>query len=463
MTTLQTKKRKYMIGSVILVAIVVAIAVFGVMLAYQAPLRFDMTGQRLFELSGETRTVIDMMQGDVKIGAVFPEGKEDAMVATLLKEYDAASDQITVEYLDVEKTPGVLANYDLGDVKAVANGTLIVNGNGKSKLIAYGDLFTADTNGNLFYGESEITGALRYVSTDTMPVAYFLQGHGEINPGVDMTEAVSLLERNAYAVNTLSLANGQGVPEDASVVIAASPTTDLSQEEYDALNAYLDGGGSLLLMVDPTLSKSDDGLVRFGQIAEKYGIGIQNNFVFEEEPNSYLTTSNLYVIPKYGVHEITAQLIEDQKFVILPLARGLTAIGNPTVLLQTSADSWMRTDVSIADENKTDADTQGPIVVAYAAQSNVGNATTAAVVIGDSNFATDASLPLQGNADLLINSVNWLNGGREAEIISGKVINSSAMMVRGDDFIKLMVICCVVIPLVMFVGAILVWRTKRNK
>ena len=462
---LQLKKQKFIFTSGILIAVVIAAVAFATVIAYMIPWRYDMTGQRIFELSEETIEVVENIKGNVKIGAVYATGNEDAMVSALLKEYEKLSPDIEVEFLDAEKNPSVLAGYELGDVKAVANGTIIVNGNGRHKLIASSDIFYSGDSGNIFYGESEITGALRYVSADTLPKIYFTQGHGEIKTGSDMTEAVSMLERNAYEVEGISLLETGEIPDDASEVVIASPTEDISEEEAEILFDYIEKGGRIMLLIDPTLSVSDDNLKNLSAVAEKFGIDIENNFVFEEDSSYYLTLSNMYLIPRYGIHEITSQMIEEEKLPVLPLVRGLKETEHDEsvtlkAIMQSSDSSWMRTDLSIAGESMTDEDIQGPITLGYASERSGG---AKMVAIGDANFACDGNLTMQGNGDLWINSVNWLSGGREAEIIAGKVINSNNMIVRGNDFIKLTVICCIVMPALMFAGAVLVWRSRKNK
>ncbi len=457
-----------MIKSLVAIGLVVVIFVFLTMLAYLAPWKYDMTEQKLFTLSGETVSVADSL-GDtvVRIGAVYPEGNPDSMVSALLNEYAKLGPNIEVSYLDVEKNPSVLAGYNIGDAAALANGTLIVNSGGRYKLIRDTELFSTGETGNIFYGESELTGAIRYVTTEDLPTVYFVQGHDEVATGTDMSEAVALLERNAYAVDSVTLLQHGGVPAGASVLIFASPKKDLDGEELDMVREYINNGGKILLMLDPVLS-GNDALTNFSTLASDYGVGIANSYVYEEDPNHYMTVSNLYLIPLYGTHEITVQLINGQKLVVLPLARGLSAIegASPGPLLQSSPDSWMRTDMGIASEAMTDADTPGPVTLAYAAsKSNAGTgaASSQAVIIGDSNFATNEVINMQANSDLFINSVNWLTGGREADIIAGKVINAGNLVARGGDFNVLMAVCCVVMPAVMFVGAALVWRVRKNK
>lgn len=468
---IQKTKRQFMITAAVTAVLVTAIVTFLVLLAYRTSWRYDMTGQKIFTLTEDTEVVLDNLSGEIRIAAVYPSGKENTIVMSLLDEYDKISDKISVEYIDAEKSPSKLASYHLGDVQAVYNGTLIVEGPERTRMIDSNDLFASGETGNLFFGEREITGAIRYVSSSDLPKVYFTQGHGELSTTNELTEAISFLQLGAYEVNTAVLLQ-TGIPEDAGILIMASPQKDIDESEKAMLSEFLGKGGSLLLMVDPVMNSNNVKLSNLNSIVNEYGIDISNNYVVEEDSAYYLSVSDMYLIPRYGAHEITQPIGNAQKLVILPVARGLGGVeydeenGKRDILLLTSDLSWARADVTIEEENKTDRDIAGPIPLAFAATKGngaQGQYSSRIVVIGDSTFATDGNISVQANSDLLVNSVNWLQGDREAEIISGKVINSDTMIVRGNDFIKLSVICCVVLPLIAFGSALALWYMRKNR
>ena len=85
------------------------------------------------------------------------------------------------------------------------------------------------------------------------------------------------------------------------------------------------------------------------------------------------------------------------------------------------------------------------------------------MVIGDTTFATDGNIEFQGNNDLWMNSINWIEGGRISEVISAKVIGGNSLVIRGTDFIKLAIICVGVLPLICFIAALAVWALRRNQ
>jgi ABC-2 type transport system permease protein len=82
--------------------------------------------------------------------------------------------------------------------KSINSGALIIRGNEFITLVII-------CVGVLPCLEREITGAIRYVTSDEMPIVYFVQGNGETDPSSTMTKAVASLEQDAFEVRTLRL------------------------------------------------------------------------------------------------------------------------------------------------------------------------------------------------------------------------------------------------------------------
>lgn len=88
-----------------------------------------------------------------------------------------------------------------------------------------------------FDGEGQITSAIDYVTTETLPQVYLMSGHGE----AALSDAFSgQLERANYeTVSDFSLLNVDAVPEDCSALIINAPTSDISDEELSLLRSYI--------------------------------------------------------------------------------------------------------------------------------------------------------------------------------------------------------------------------------
>src|SRR6185295_9420887 len=142
-----------------------------------------------------------------------------------LGEYQYVSNKVSVDYLDPDKQP-VLANQN----QVQAYGTVVFNYKGRSERVISAD-------------EQALTNGLIKLITGSERKVYFLQGHGEKETTDSERDGYSAvgtaLGSENFKVETLSLAQQQTVPADATIVVIAGPKTDLFPPEISALGAYL--------------------------------------------------------------------------------------------------------------------------------------------------------------------------------------------------------------------------------
>ncbi|WP_317854354.1 Gldg family protein [Chakrabartyella piscis] len=466
------RKREFKIISFLMSVLLLGIVVLSTNISEKLAWNYDMTLDQVFTLSIQSEGIMDELEEEIKITAVYPDGSEDKMISTLLSEYDKYSENIVVSYIDIERNPASLASLNLENAQAVSNGTIVVQSSTREKILTDSSMYTSADSGNAFSGERLITGAITYVTTDEMPVVYITSGHSEADTTNEFLGAVQALELAAYDVQELNLLQKGEVPADAAAVIIPSPKKDLSLDEYNALLDYFNGGGKAMFLFD-AMSTNTLVLENFNNLLNLYGVDIHNNFVVEEDSDHYTGNNNMYLIPGYVYHSITENLAEDRNYVVLPIAMGLQSVSYDETecrvdyLLLSSTNSWMRTDVTIEATSKTDADVDGSIPLAAGivkSNAKYGATDTKIVVIGNSSFVYTSNIEAQGNRDFFISCANWLAGGSEtSSTISSKIINADVFIVRGSDFARLSILCVVVLPLIAFIGAFMVWIFRRNQ
>ena len=419
------QKRRFLLTATITLVLVVAIVVFATLIAYRIPWAFDMTAGKIFTLSDQSRQVLAGLSDPVEIFAIYPRDGADPVVTSLLSEYAKASPMVDVKYIDAEREPSKLAAENLG-VSAVTNGTIIVRSADKIKSVFAADMFQSTPEGNVFWGERELTGALRYVTAASMPKVYFLEGHDEASTSSELSKAKDALELAVYDVQPLSLMKAGRVPEDAAMVIVPSPRSDLSESEYKALEDYLANGGKAMFLVGP-MNTTEMVLGNFNKLLNQFGIDIANNLVVEEDQYSHLSNNKLYLIPGYAYHTITRALAEAKRYMMLPIAQGLMIKDvdpekiTQEPLLASSPKSWMRTDPTIKSETQTGQDVAGPIPLGYAVTRQGKDAATGdsrIVAVGNATFIYNEDLDTGANRDFFLSGVRWLLGGRGEETIS---------------------------------------------
>ena len=139
----------------------------------------------------------------------------------------------------------------------------------------YADFFTLDSTGTVtsYNGEEVMAGMISWVLNDEHRTAYFTQYHGEV---VDIALA-NLLVSAGYYVDVIDLKKNE-VPEDAGIVIVSNPTSDFEKAyegskvraELDRLATYIEGGGNLLVSLDPYVKS----LPTFEHFLAEYGIAM---------------------------------------------------------------------------------------------------------------------------------------------------------------------------------------------
>ena len=87
--------------------------------------------------------------------------------------------------------------------------------------------------------------------------------------------AKQALENEGYEVETLNLLSRGAVPEDAAVVIVAGPKKPLLSTEVEALKAYLEKGGRVLVLLE---AFEDAGLKGF---LAGYGVALDNGIILD--------------------------------------------------------------------------------------------------------------------------------------------------------------------------------------
>lgn len=469
MNTMARRRRRFRVISAITAVLLMVIAVFATLLAQENTWIYDMTKDKVFTLSEESITLLEGLDQPVQIAAVYPGGKTDGLVSRLLEQYAANSEWVDFEEVDAERDPARLTAYQL-DVKAVNNETIVIKSGSRVRMVYQTSLYQQTASGYSFDGERQISGAIRYVTSDKLPVVYRLSGHNE-TANADLSEALELLKLETFEVKELNLLREGQVPEDADMILLVSPKKDLSIEEAVALDVYLGQGGKLFVAVDP-FSTNEKILENLNGLIQLYGLDISNNIVIEENANNFYGNNKMNVIPGYVQHPITESLAQARRYPVLPLSRGLrrTEVDSLKIavqpLLMSSDQSWMRTDLENVQVTQGDADFGGPLYLAAGVMRNnaeYGESDGRLVVMGNASFLENEHLALQANADFLISAVNWLHGDRVKSTILPKIINADTLQISGDQMKKLILICSLVLPAIAFLGALMIWATRRNQ
>lgn len=325
-------RSKHRINSAVLVAgVIIAAILLNIVvgaLAEKIPLKIDVTENKIFELTAETKDLLSKLDKDVAVYYLVQPGNENLYVSQTVGMYTTASNKIKLESVDVVADPLFAARFKDKGIEAAA-GSIVVECGGKAKLIEYMDMMETAYQASGQYSivgfklEQKLTNAINYVVSDKESWAYFTTGHGEIGystlkPIIE-DENISTLEINLKTTD---------VPENAEALYILGPSADFSAEEIDKLDAYLSRGGRLNITFDAA-----NGAVPniYQYLNEFWGVTVKDDVVFESDANMIMSGNPLFLIPKLKSSDVTDSIISSKIDVIWPTTKSMAFKTTPGV------------------------------------------------------------------------------------------------------------------------------------
>ena len=455
---------------IIVAAIAVAVNLFAGALP-SAYTHLDTTASGLFTLSAQTQQLVSALDTDVTVYWIVQSGSEDDTLKELLDRYDGLSDHLTIEKKDPVVYPNFASQYTSS---ALYNNSLIVVSGDRSQYISYTDIYVTDymsyyTTGSAsteFAGESTLTSAIDYVTSDSLPKAYTLAGHGE-------SELPDTLRENAesehYTFASLSLLTEESVPDDADLVVIYAPQSDISETERDTLLAYLAGGGKMLMVLDYTENEQPN----LAAVAAQYGMTLEAGIVLEGDATHHMRGSNYYLLPEIDSHDITDPIRDGGYYILTPVARAMTVDTGlrsgltVSALLETSADAYAKLDgYAMTTYDKEDGDIDGPFVLgAAASEENESGETAQLVVFTSARMFEQAtsSLVAGANDDLFLNALDWMCERASAISIRTKSLDTEYLTVPTASASLLSAVFIGVLPLSFIIVGAVITITRRKR
>lgn len=431
----------------------------------------DLTANQLYSLSSQSKVLLGTLEDDITIYWIVTTGNEDEYLERLLHNYEDYSSHVTVEQVDPDLNPDFTNSYTS---ETIYNNSLIVECGDRYRYISYEDVYETSgysyyssyTNDSKFAGESLITSAISYCTTEELPVIHILEGHGEAAMTSSFEEA---LERDNIETETLSLLSYESVPEEVECILINAPSTDISETERDMLTAFLDNGGRVLIISG---TAEGDELTNLNSVMEYYGISVMEGVVIEENMENYVFGSPVLLMPEMNSSDITDPLIEDNYHVIVPVAKALDVSGaaddvDVTSLLESSEDSFIKEEgYGITTYEKEAGDTEGPLTLAALVTKDLDDDRQMQLVwIASSEMLSDVynSYSSDANEDFVLNALEMMSEKDNSISVRSKSLSYEYLTISTSDATYIQVLTMVLIPAAyLIVGIVVVVRRKRR-
>ncbi|MFH1856152.1 MAG: GldG family protein [Candidatus Omnitrophota bacterium] len=438
-------------------------------LAYRYNARWDITRAKQHTLLKSTAAIIKDIKGEIKIVA-FYVGMPPSYLEDLFKEYERVSNgKIKTEIIDPIVRVGYAAQFDSvisGEEKKV----IVLSGNERK------DIDFTDKP----LSEGQLTNAIIQVDR-CKRVVYFLTGHGEADVFDESNKGMSCLKKklsaNNVEVKTVMLGIKENIPDDCNVLIIAGPRNPLTEEEEKFIEAYLEGGGDALFLIENTPITTSDKLLTeeekrgnpsLNNILKPWGIKIADDIVVDL--SSHIGGDvGCPATRNYVQHKALIKNL-DYTFYIRP--RSISTLENrresikvvPLVLSASEKDSWGETDNTLYVKFDADADTAGPVPIAFVMwEPKIKDklSDTRVIVFTDSDFLSNAFIDQYSNAQMGLNVISWLSDVEYMNFVDQREVKVERLDLTSKQK-RAVAVILFAMPLLIAAGGIMTLLKQKN-
>ncbi|MBV9613110.1 MAG: Gldg family protein, partial [Acidobacteriaceae bacterium] len=405
-----------------------------------------------FTLSQETQKLIKGLKQDATITYIDKSSGFD-QAKGMLDRYKNLSPKIHIQYIDYEKQPTVARAYGLR-----FPGTAYVEvGQRREEAKAL--------------TEEGITGAFVKDLKGVRKVC-FVDGSGERRLDDTQESGLSafktLLQRDNYEANSVTLLDKTAVPSDCNVLVIAGPQANYTPNEVTAIKSYVEGGGRAMILLDPPLDFGREHIApnpALIDLLKNWGVTENNDLVLEQNPIGQLFNigPEIPLITSYESQPIVNDLKEATG---LPITRSLEVknADKTTVdkLFSTTNQAIATTHLDTPEFEKFQ-DKKGPFVLGAAITYNTGKPSSSgrAVVIGTSGFLDNGTIGFQGNRDLALNAINWLSSDEDLISIRPAAPEDRRLNVNQRQMSSFFYFDIFAVPLVIIISGVLIFVKRR--
>lgn len=300
--------------TVIFVAAIVLLNVIFNLVLDRFDISADLSDNSIYSIQDSTARYISQLEDNISIivardEAIFQNSTASngasygKQVSEIIKRFTAAGNAVKAEYKGLENNPSFFSKYG-NDLSA---GDIIVESEATGRFIK---LSASDYLSPTYYFNGEEVSAQEYSQyymyyggyssyfnieynaaaekcllsaimnvSDKNPVkaAVITDDYGAVAPAA----LVSLLEANTFTVEEMKLSTIESIPEDYDFIILNAPLYDLTENDINKLDKWLDNGGKLGKNLFYSASATADTLPNLYAFLKEWGIDIQSGYVYQ--------------------------------------------------------------------------------------------------------------------------------------------------------------------------------------
>ncbi len=464
MKVTQQSRRRVRLQNAIFLALFLCVIGLIAWLTQEFSFQADWTAGNRNTLSETTQKLLQGADGPLSITAFVAKDAELRQdIKERIKRYQRYRPDLALEFVNPDLDPARARQEGI-----TRSGQLVLRLGERSEKLDFA-----------LMNEQALANALQRLARTAERWVAVLEGHEERDPNGNNNQGWSqfsdTLRRSGFKVQALNLIRTPQVPDNAAMLVIASPRRDLLPGEVAAVQAFVRAGGNLLWMQDP-----GGGLYGLERLADDLGVRFLDGVIVDANPELRLLLGIQHpaVIPvvDYRIHPITQDLSVQTLF---PFAGAIEPLGGGDWRAEPFLVSLPQTWTEVAELSGEIAfepdkgDRRGPLTLGLSLTrtlSTEGNSDQAAadgrqqrvVIMGDSDFLANGFLGNGGNLELASNIFNWLSRDDALIAISPKTAPDTRLELGDTSTIVIGLGFLIVLPLLLMGSGIAIWLKRRR-
>lgn len=435
----------------------------------------DITQNKLFTLSESSKQQVKNVNEDITIYLIGIE--QESNLVDLAKQYNRENEKIKIETIeDISQRADIKSKYGITDETQV----IIVETASKNKILTIDELYTYDytTYQQLDVSEEKITNAICDLTIEQKPKIYFLSGHNEYSLKSELSILSAYLTNEMNEIETLDLLVKGSVPEDSSLLIIGSPQKDFLDQEVELLTNYINNGGKILWMNDPSFRKET--FPNMQKILDIYGVKFEEGVILEQDESKIALQAPNYIIPNIATTDATKNIATDGGILFVNASKITLADDEyneensitSQIILTTSDKALFRKEVNNTSNSKIATDEEGEFILGAKLEKTLDDEKKSTLyVIANNFFVCDYQVTIGGNQispiylynnkDYILNTIAELTDRQDT--ISIRKDTGVVTYTATEQQDKIIKIAIIAFPVVIILIGFVVWFIRKRK
>ena len=499
------RRRFKAISTTLTIAVIVGIILLnGIVsiIADRYPITFDMSSDKVFTLSQESKNVAKAVTNEVEV-VIFADVEDyfiqmaqglyemsltyygveinlSNQLERLSREIETAlaqlksnsGDKITYTFINPDQEPEKYAQYtkyNMGD-----NNVLFISGERSRKTSLQNMCEITDANTVTSNVEKVLVSNIYALQGEDDRIIQVLTGHEENASTIAALK--KLYELNGYIFEELLITGSAEFNDKAETLLIAAPAKDYSEAEIQRIRTWLKNDNKrnrhMMVYINPTADCPN----LYEMLKTDYHIEVTNQLIYESDPNRYYDYDNRFVSADVPSNDYTVNSAGSAS-IVMPLSRRLLCdlpttiegLGELGIPLSTHPDTaWVSTIGS--DSGKVTLEESAyPLysTIAYVYDSFDDNtqqsASTTVTVCGSATMPEYAQNSSVNNEAFLLDLIHEITGYETNISISNKIIAKDITEFKtGTQMILGIWVFTVGLPLLVLAICLVIFLRRRS-